>query len=179
MGKTSKIIEKNIKIVKNFPKKGILFQDIFSLTNKPNILSAIINEICLVVKRKKINKLIGIESRGFIFASAAALKCKLPFIAIRKPNKLPGPIYRQKYQLEYGTDEIQIQKGSVKKSDRVLIIDDLIATGGTALASIKLLRKLNKNKITCFFVINLSNLNGTNKLIKNNVDVSVIYETEG
>ena len=136
MGKTSKIIEKNIKVIKNFPKKGILFQDIFSLTNNPNIFSAIINEICLVVKRKKITKLIGIESRGFIFASAAALKCKLPFIAIRKPNKLPGPIYKQKYQLEYGTDEIQIQKGSVNKSDRVLIIDDLIATGGTALASI-------------------------------------------
>lgn len=179
MGKTSKIIKNNIEIVKNFPKKGILFQDIFSLTKKPIVFNSIINEICKEITKHKITKVMGIESRGFIFASAAALKCKLPFVAIRKPNKLPGPVYKQKYQLEYGSDEIQIQKNSLNKSDRVLIIDDLIATGGTANAAYKLINKINKKKITFLFVINLENLMGVKHLSTNNVNVITLLDTNG
>ena len=179
MGKTSKLIEKNIRVIKNFPKKGILFQDIFPLTSKPSIFNSIINEICLEIKRDKISKVIGIESRGFIFASAAALKSKMPFVPIRKPNKLPGPVYKLKYKLEYGTDEIQIQKNAITTNDKILIVDDLIATGGTALAAHKLVSKHNSKKISFFFVINLENLKGTSLLTSNKAKVVTLYDTQG
>ncbi len=179
MGQTAKLISKNIEVIKNFPKKGILFQDIFSITSKPQIFSRIINEISKVVSDNKITKVIGIESRGFIFASAAAIKCKIPFVPIRKPNKLPGSVYRQKYKLEYGTDEVQIQKKSITKSDKLLIVDDLIATGGTALAASKLIHKLNSKKQIFFFVINLENLNGIKLLKSNNAKVITLFDTQG
>tara|TARA_Y100000816_G_scaffold200598_1_gene147321 strand:+ start:2346 stop:2885 length:540 start_codon:yes stop_codon:yes gene_type:complete len=179
MSKTSKLISKNIRVIKNFPKKGILFQDIFSLTEKPMIFNAITTEIVRLIKQNRITKIAGIESRGFIFASAAALKSQIPFIPIRKPNKLPGPIYKQKYKLEYGSDEIQIQKNAITKNDKILIVDDLIATGGTALAAHKLVKKHNSKIITFFFVINLENLKGTSLLTSNKADVVTLFNTQG
>ncbi len=172
-------IEKRIRIIDDFPIKGIKFQDIFSLTDDTVLFKKIINEISRYIKKESITKIAGIEARGFIFASAVSFKCQIPFIPIRKPGKLPGDVVKQKYKLEYGTDQIEIQKGMVKKSDKVLIIDDLIATGGTALASYRLLTKLTSKKISFFFVINLNNLGGLDKLTKKNTVVRTLYNTTG
>ena len=174
----SKKIKSSIRVIRDFPKKGILFQDITSLTDDSKLFKKIILEIGKYIKKNRITKIVGIEARGFIFASAAAYITNIPFVPIRKKNKLPGKIYRQKYKLEYGEDEINIHKNSINKNDRVLIIDDLIATGGTAVASAKLLEKIKPKKIFFFVIINLYNLNGLSK-IKKNYDIKYLYETEG
>lgn len=179
MGKITEDIKKSIKVIENFPIKGIQFQDIFSLTNNPKIFGRIVNEITKIIRKESITKIVGIEARGFIFGAAAAVKSNIPFVAIRKPGKLPGKTIKQSYKLEYGKDAIEIQHDAILKKDKILLIDDLIATGGTAIASCKLLKKLNNKMITAFFVINLYNLKGTKKLFKENVKVVSLYETIG
>ena len=171
-------IRKSIRIIKDFPKKGIAFQDITSITEDPKIFGKIVSEIDKYIKKYKITKIIGIEARGFIFASAAAHISKVPFVPIRKKNKLPGKTFRQKYTLEYGQDEIHIHQNAINKKDRVLIVDDLIATGGTAIAASKLLQKCNPSRISFFIIINLENLKGAIK-IKNKYDLKILYENQG
>ena len=179
MGKITTTLKKNIRVIPNFPKKGILFQDIFSFTENAKIFNEIISNIAALAKRKKITKLVGIEARGFIFASAAAYKNKIGFVPIRKKNKLPGKVYKRKYKLEYGFDEVEIQRGAILKKDKVLIIDDLIATGGTALASAKLIEKSHSKRPEFFFVIDLYNLGGSKKLIDLNYNVTSLMKTKG
>ena len=174
----SKCISKSIRVIKNFPRKGILFQDITALTDDQDLFKKIVLEINRYIKINSITKVIGIEARGFIFAAAAAYASNVPFVPIRKKNKLPGKIYKQKYSLEYGYDEVQIHQNSINKNDRVLIIDDLIATGGTAIASSKLLLKFKPEKISFFMIIDLINLKGSSK-IKKKYDLSSLYETLG
>ena len=174
----SKYISESIRVIKNFPKKGILFQDITALTDDQDLFKKIVLEINRYIKINNITKVIGIEARGFIFAAAAAYASNVPFVPIRKKNKLPGKIYKQKYSLEYGYDEVQIHQNSINKNDRVLIIDDLIATGGTAIASSKLLLKFKFEKIFFFMIIDLINLKGSSK-IKKRYDLSSLYETQG
>ena len=128
-------------MIPNFPKKGIMFQDITSITDNKKLFKEVVLEISKYIKRNKFTKIAAVEARGFIFGSAASFKTDVPFVPIRKKGKLPGKVLKQKYQLEYGSDEIQIHKNSINKRDRVLIIDDLIATGGTAFASAKLIEK--------------------------------------
>ena len=179
MGKITTTLKKNIRVIPNFPKKGILFQDIFSFTENAKIFNKIISNIATLARRKKITKLVGIEARGFIFASAAAYKNKIGFVPIRKKNKLPGKVYKKKYKLEYGFDEIEIQRDAILKKDKVLIIDDLIATGGTALASAKLIEKFYSKKPEFFFIIDLYNLGGSKRLIDLNYNVTSLMKTEG
>ena len=179
MVKAELAIKKNIEVVKNFPIKGVKFQDIFSITKKPFVFKLIIQEIIKVIKKHKITKIVGIESRGFLFGMTASYKANVPFIPIRKSGKLPGKVKKIKYKLEYGYDEIEIQSSSIKKSDKILLLDDLIATGGTAIASIKLLRKFNTKKITSFFVIDLVNLKGSERLKEQRVEIISLYKTQG
>lgn len=179
MNKAALAIKKNIEVIKDFPIKGISFQDIFSVTRKPDVFKLIIQEMIKVIKKNKITKIVGIESRGFIFGAIAGYKAGLPFIPIRKSGKLPGKISKVKYKLEYGHDVVEIQSSAIKKSDNILLVDDLIATGGTALASVKLLRKFNSKQINSFFVIELVNLKGSYRLKKQGIDVHSIYQTEG
>ena len=174
----SEKLKKSIRIIKNFPKKGVLFQDITSITDDKKLFIEVINEIVKYAKKNKITKIAGIEARGFIFGSAAAVQLKIPFIPIRKKNKLPGRVFSQKYKLEYGYDEIQVHQGSVLKKDKILIVDDLIATGGTAIASAKLINKFKPLNISFFFIINLQNLNGLNKL-KKDYGVQTLLNTNG
>ena len=174
----SQRLKKRIRIIKNFPKKGILFQDITSITDDNKLFSEVVSEIVKYAKKNKITKIAGIEARGFIFGSATAIKLNIPFIPIRKKNKLPGKVYSQKYKLEYGFDEIQVHQSAIVKKDKILIIDDLIATGGTALASAKLISKFIPSKICFFFIINLQNLEGLNK-INNDYEAKVLLNTEG
>ncbi len=179
MGSITKILKKNINVIPNFPKKGIMFQDIFSLIGKPKIFSMIILEISKYIKKNKIKKIVGIDARGFIFGAALAYKHNLQFIPVRKKGKLPGPVYKKKYKLEYGFDELEIQKGSVNKTDKILIIDDLIATGGTAEATAHLVKKTSNINPHFFFVIDLYNLGGSFKLKKDGYKVTSLVSTEG
>ena len=132
-----------------------------------------------IIKKNGYNKIIGIEARGFIFGCLAAMHNKLPFIPIRKKGKLPGMIFKKKYKLEYGFDQIEINKKSILKGDKVLVIDDLIATGGTARASASLVEMMKPNKIAFLFIIDLYNLGGTIKMNKLGYDVISLIKTRG
>ena len=171
-------LKKTIRVIPNFPKKGIMFQDITSITDNKKLFKEVVLEISKYIKRNKFTKIAAVEARGFIFGSAASFKTDVPFVPIRKKGKLPGKVLKQKYQLEYGSDEIQIHKNSINERDRVLIIDDLIATGGTAFASAKLIEKCRVRSIEFYFIIDLKNIGGSQKLEKK-YKVSSILEAEG
>jgi len=161
---TSKEIKKSIRTVPNFPKKGVMFRDITTLLNNKKIFKRTIDKIVNIVKKKKINKIAGIDSRGFIFAAPVAYRSNLPLILVRKQGKLPSQTYKMKYSLEYGFDALEINKESIKKNDKVMVIDDLIATGGTAIASAKLISKNNIKKIEFFFLVELQDLPGVSRI---------------
>ena len=154
-----------IRSIQDYPKKGILFRDITTLIKDANAFKYTVNEMVKMTKNHNFNKVIAIESRGFVFASAMAYQLSKPLILIRKKNKLPAATYSEDFELEYGKATIEIHQDSIKKNEKVIIIDDLIATGGTAKAAAKLVEK-SKGKIVAFiFVINLFDLGGL-KLLK-------------
>ena len=173
------LLKKNLRVVPNFPKKGIMFQDIFSLIEKPELLKKIVNEISKIVKKEKITKIIGIDARGFIFGSIVSNNNNIPFVPIRKKGKLPGAVYKKKYKLEYGYDQVELQKNSLLKKDKVLIVDDLIATGGTAIAAAKLVENVSSKKVSFMFVIDLYNLKGATVLKNKGYKVFSIMKAEG
>ena len=155
-----------IRSIPDYPKKGILFRDITTLIKDADAFEECINQIIERSKNYKIDKIAAIESRGFVFASAVSYLLKKPFIMFRKKNKLPAETHSVDFELEYGTATIEVHKDSIDKDDSVLIIDDLIATGGTAEAAAKLI-EISGGKVASFiFVINLFDLPGNN-LLKN------------
>ena len=152
-----------IRSIPDYPKKGILFRDITTLIKNEKAFSETINQIVERSKKVKFDKIAAIESRGFVFASAVSYILKKPFVMLRKKNKLPADVHSIDFELEYGTATIEVHKDSIDENDEVLIIDDLIATGGTAEAAAKLV-EISKGKVAAFiFVINLFDLNGTDK----------------
>ena len=171
-------LKRNIRVIPDFPKKGILFQDITSITDNKLLFKEVVDEISKYVKKNKFTKIAAVEARGFIFGSAVSYKTEIPFVPIRKKGKLPGKVLKQKYKLEYGMDEIQIHKNSVNEKDKVLVIDDLIATGGTAFASANLINKCKVRSIEFFFIIDLKNIGGSQKLGEK-YKLSSILEAEG
>ncbi len=172
-------LKKYIRSIKDYPKKGILFRDITTLIKNEKAFSSSIKEIVKRSKKYKIDKIAAIESRGFIFGSAVSYILKKPFIMLRKKNKLPSKTHSVNFKLEYGTATIEIHKDSIKKNESVLIIDDLIATGGTAEAAAKLIKK-SKGKVSAFiFVINLFDLGGSDKLIKEGFKVENLINFPG
>ena len=157
-------LKKYIRSIPNYPKKGILFRDITSLIENKKAFNFTIKKMRTISKKVSFSKIAAIESRGFIFAAVLSFLTNRPLVLLRKKGKLPGKTYSQKFKLEYGFDILEIHKSSLKKNDKVLIIDDLIATGGTALAGAKLVEKA-KAKVSGFiFLINLFDLPGNNKL---------------
>ena len=168
-----------IRSIPDYPKKGILFRDITTLIKDEKAFAETINQIVEKAKKFKVDKVAAIESRGFVFASAVSYILKKPFIMLRKKNKLPAETYSTDFQLEYGTATIEVHKDSINKNDSVLIIDDLIATGGTAEAAAKLV-KISKGNIAGFiFVINLYDLGGCDKLKKQGHKVENLIEFPG
>ena len=155
-----------IRSVQDYPKKGILFRDITTLIKDENAFAETINQIVEKSKNIEFNKIAAIESRGFVFASAVSYILKKPFIMLRKKNKLPAEVHSVDFELEYGTATIEVHKDSIEKNDKVLIIDDLIATGGTAEAAAKLIEMSEGNVAAFIFVINLFDLNGCELLKK-------------
>ncbi len=168
-----------IRSIPDYPKKGILFRDITTLIKDEKAFSETINRIVEKAKKMEIDKIAAIESRGFVFASAVSYIMNKPFIMLRKKNKLPADVYSTDFELEYGTATIEVHKDSINRGEKVLIIDDLIATGGTAEAAAKLI-EISGGKVTAFvFVINLFDLNGSDKLVKKGYKVENLIEFPG
>ena len=168
-----------IRSIKDYPKKGILFRDITTLIKNETAFEESINQIVERSKKFKIDKIAAIESRGFVFASAVSYILKKPFIMLRKKNKLPADVHSVDFELEYGTATIEVHKDSNSPNDSVLIIDDLIATGGTAEAAAKLV-EVSKGNIAAFiFVINLFDLGGCDNLLKKGYKVENLMDFPG
>ena len=172
-------LKKYIRSIKNYPKKGILFRDITTLIKDANAFTETINQIVERSKKIKFDKIAAIESRGFVFASAVSYILNKPFVMLRKKNKLPAEVHSVDFELEYGTATIEVHKDSINENDSILIIDDLIATGGTAEAAAKLV-EISKGKVAAFiFVINLFDLNGTENLVKKGYRVENLIDFPG
>ena len=168
-----------IRSIPDYPKKGILFRDITTLIKDENAFADTINQIIERSKKYNFTKIAAIESRGFVFASAVSFVLKKPFIMLRKKNKLPADVHSVDFELEYGKATIEVHKDSIDKGDEVLIIDDLIATGGTAEAAAKLI-EISSGKVAAFvFVINLFDLGGSDNLINNNYKVENLINFPG
>lgn len=165
-----------IRDVKDFPKEGIIFKDITTLLKNAEALPVVLDKLYDFAKELKVSKVVGIESRGFIFGLALATKLNVGFIPIRKPKKLPAETITQSYELEYGTDTIEMHKDAIKKGDRVLIHDDLLATGGTAEAAVKLVEKAGGKVVQVSFLIELLFLNGREKLKNKNIASVIQYD---
>jgi len=168
-----------IRSIPDYPKKGILFRDITTLIKDNKAFKETIDQIVEKSKKYKIDKIAAIESRGFVFASAVSYILEKPFILFRKKNKLPADKYSVDFQLEYGTATIEVHKDSIEKNESILIIDDLIATGGTAEAAAKLVEMSNGNVAAFIFVINLFDLGGCESLIKKGYKVENLMNFPG
>ena len=172
-------LKKTIRSIPDYPKKGILFRDITTLIKNEKAFAEAIDQLVDRSKKYEFDKIAAIESRGFVFASAMSYILKKPFIMLRKKNKLPADVHSIDFELEYGTATIEVHKDSINEKDEVLIIDDLIATGGTADAAAKLV-EISKGKVSAFiFVINLFDLGGTDILTNKNYSVESLIDFPG
>ena len=168
-----------IRSIPDYPKKGILFRDITTLIKDEKAFAESIDQIIERSKKFEIDKIAAIESRGFVFASAVSYLLKKPFIMLRKKNKLPAETYSVDFELEYGTATIEVHKDSIEKNDSVLIIDDLIATGGTAAAAARLVEMSGGNIAAFIFAINLFDLGGSDSLTKKGYKVENLMDFPG
>jgi len=157
-------LKRYIRNIPDFPKKGILFRDITPLLNNKNAFKATVDELAKLLKGKKIDYIVAAEARGFIFGAALSYKLNCGFVPVRKPNKLPYKTYSYTYELEYGKDTLEIHQDAIKPKSDVLILDDLLATGGTALSIINLVKNFNAKIVGIVFVIELTDLKGKEKL---------------
>jgi len=174
------IIKSKIRTIPDYPKPGILFRDITSLLIDPEGLSLTIGSFVNRYQNSGITKVAGIEARGFIFGAALAYELGVGFVPIRKKGKLPGETESQEYSLEYGVDQIEIHKDAVLPGDKFLVLDDLVATGGTLIASIKLLRKLGADVFEAAAIVDLPDLGGSKKITEeHNVPLFYLCSFEG
>ena len=172
-------LKEHIRSIQDYPKKGILFRDITTLIKNEMAFKECINQIVERSKKFNFDKIAAVESRGFVFASAISYILDKPFIMLRKKNKLPADVHSIDFELEYGTATIEIHKDSISENDSVLIIDDLIATGGTAEAAAKLV-EISKGKVAAFiFVINLFDLGGCDNLMKKGYNIENLMDFPG
>lgn len=172
-------IKSRIRTVPHYPHQGIMFRDITTLLKDPVGLRATIGEIANRYRHAKIDKVAGIESRGFIVGTPVAFELGLGFVPIRKKGKLPAETVGCDYQLEYGSDRIEIHRDAIQQGDRVLLLDDLIATGGTAEAAVRLIEEMGGIVVECCFVIDLPDIGGRARLEKLGHKVFALCEFEG
>ena len=173
------LIKSSIKSIPNYPKEGIIFRDITTLLEVPAAFKATVDLIVEQYRDKGITKVLGTESRGFIFGAPVALALGLPCELVRKPKKLPRETISQSYQLEYGQDTLEMHVDAISEGDNVLIIDDLLATGGTVEATVKLVQRLGGVVKHAAFVINLPELGGEKRLNNLGVDCYTLVNFEG
>ena len=172
-------IKSRIRTIPHYPKQGIMFRDITTLLKDPVGLRLTIDEIVKRYKRHKVSKVAGIESRGFIIGAPVAYRLGVGFIPIRKKGKLPGETIGHDYELEYGADRIEIHTDAIAKGERILLVDDLIATGGTAEAAAMLIGKMGGEVIECCFVVDLPDIGGRKRLEKLGLKVFTLCGFEG
>ena len=172
-------IKSKIRTVKNYPIDGVMFRDITTLFKDPEGLREAINTFAERYKDMNIDKIVAIESRGFLIGAPLAYLLNIGLVLIRKPGKLPAETIKQDYKLEYGTDQIEIHIDSIKEGERVLIVDDLIATGGTVEAAVKLVQKMKGEILECCFIIDLPDIGGSRKLESMGQNVFTLCEFEG
>ena len=168
-----------IRTIPGYPKPGIQFRDITTLLLDPEGLRLAVDGIADRHRAGGIDLVVGIEARGFIFGTAVAYQLGLGFVPLRKPGKLPGETIGQDFDLEYGSDRIELHVGAIKPGQTVLLVDDLVATGGTAAAAVDLLRQVGANVVECAFVISLPDLGGTERLEKLGCKVRALCEFAG
>jgi adenine phosphoribosyltransferase len=171
-------LKKYIRSIRDFPIKGIMFRDITTLLKNPDAVKETLRQLIAFTEGLNVDKVVGIESRGFIFGGMLANELNAGFIPVRKPGKLPAERESQTYQLEYGLDKIEIHKDAISPGDKVLIHDDLLATGGTAEAACKLIEKLGGEVVQLSFIIELTFLNGREKIRKYDIKSLITYEDE-
>lgn len=164
-----------IRSIQDYPKEGILFRDITTLLKDKDAFKLAIDKMAEQVRDKRVDLIVGAESRGFLIGSALAYKMNCGFIPVRKKGKLPYKTISEEYALEYGTDTLYMHEDAIKKGDNVLVVDDLIATGGTALAMIKMVEKLGGNVVGSSFLIELEELNGRKEIEKYPINVLIKY----
>lgn len=171
-------LKKYIRSIRDFPIKGIMFRDITTLLKEPIAVRETLNQLVFFTGEQKVDKVVAVESRGFIFGAMIANELNAGFVPVRKPGKLPAETESQTYQLEYGLDKIEIHKDAIQPGDKILIHDDLLATGGTAEATCRLVEKLGGEVVQISFIIELSFLNGREKLRNYKINSLVTYEDE-
>ena len=168
-------LEKYIRDIQDFPKEGIMFKDITPLLNDAQARKKSLDLLVAAVSNQRIDKVIGVESRGFFFGTLLAQELNAGFIPVRKPNKLPYETISATYDLEYGTDTLEIHADAIQKGDRILIHDDVLATGGTATAVCELVEQLGGEIVQCNFLIELTFLNGRTKLQGKDIFAAITY----
>jgi adenine phosphoribosyltransferase len=164
-----------IREVPDFPKPGILFYDITTLLKDPKAFAAIADELVAYYSGQRVAKVVGIESRGFIYGGILAQRLNAGFVPVRKPGKLPADCFEVKYSLEYGSNSLAIHRDAIGMGERVLIVDDLLATGGTAVATLSLVRQLGGEIVGLDFLVELKGLHGREKLAGYAVHSTIIY----
>ena len=167
-----------IRDVPGFPKPGVVFKDITPLLQSPAGLSLAVEYMTQPFRNLNVDFVVGAESRGFIFGTAVARNLSAGFVPIRKPGKLPAAVLSEEYELEYGTDRMEVHEDAIQRGARVLMIDDLLATGGTMAACCKLVEKLGGNIVGCAFLIELAFLNGREKLGEYPIHSILTYDAE-
>jgi len=172
-------IKSKIRTIENYPIKGVMFRDITTLLKDPEGLRDSINKLVDRYKDLNIDKIAAIESRGFIIGAPLAYLLNVGLVLIRKPGKLPAETIDQDYKLEYGTDRIEVHVDAIEKGEKVLIVDDLIATGGTAEATVRLVQKMKGEIIECCFIIDLPDIGGRDRLENMGQKVFTLCEFEG
>ncbi|MDN3377121.1 MULTISPECIES: adenine phosphoribosyltransferase [unclassified Pseudoalteromonas] len=176
---TPSIIKDSITTIADYPKAGIMFRDVTTLMADPAAFQATINEFIDAYKDQGFTKIIGTESRGFIFGAPLSYALGIPFIPVRKPGKLPRAVISQDYQLEYGEDVLELHTDAIVPGDKVLLVDDLLATGGTIEATAKLVNKLGGNATDAAFVVSLPELGGEQRIEKMGINILKLVEFEG
>lgn len=174
----SKLLIDTIRNVPDFPKKGIMFRDITTLLKDQNAFKEVTDNLYEQFRSKEIDKVVSVESRGFIFGAPLAYALGVGFVPIRKPRKLPAATIREEYTLEYGSDVLEIHKDAITPGERVVLVDDLLATGGTMGAAIKLVKALGGEIVSLAFLIELSFLKGREQLAGHEVFTLITYDSE-
>jgi len=168
-----------IRTIPDYPKKGIMFRDVTTLFGNPRAFRRAVDELVQPYAGVRIDKVAGIEARGFILGGAVAHQLSTGFVPVRKKGKLPFEVLGEDYALEYGTDRVEIHTDAVRKGDNVIVVDDLIATGGTCLAAVKLLERAGANVVGCSFAIDLPDLGGAEKIRKLGMQVTTLVAYQG
>ncbi len=171
-------LEEYIRSVPGFPKEGIVFKDITTLLAEPDAFRSVIETWAERLREKDTNSVLAIEARGFIFGAALAYVLEIPLILARKAGKLPWSVIREEYSLEYGVDSLELHEDAVKHGDRVAVVDDLLATGGTALATVRLVERLGGEVVDIGFLIELAFLKGRERLSRYEVESFITYMSE-